>query len=83
MITNAAIILTEDVIAVGIKPARHCDIIHTLAKSGCKILCIDGEQGFMTDEGYFIDRVSAKAHAQKAGQMKETGFRQLYTEDLW
>jgi hypothetical protein len=82
MITNAAIKITDDVIAIGIKPARHCDIIHSIAKSGCKIP-IGGEQGFLTDKGEFIDRVSAKAHAKMSGQVTETEFRQLYTEDLW
>jgi len=82
MITNAAIKITDDIIAIGIKPARHCDIIFALAKSGCKIP-VDGEQGFMTDKGEFIDRVLAKAHAQGSGQVKETEFRQLYSEDLW
>jgi uncharacterized protein (DUF169 family) len=82
MIICAAIKITDDVVAVGIKPARHCDIIRALAHTGYPTP-IDGEQGFLTDKGEFLDRAAAKDHAQLSGQVKETEFRQLYTEDLW
>ena len=78
----AAIKTGENNIATALNPGRHDNIIHHLAKSGFKTP-IKGTQGFLTSKGRFVDRVEAKRIAVEAGQVKETEFRQLYSEDLW
>ena len=41
-------------------------------------------QGFLTDDGYFVDRYEAKKIAQKANQIvEETNLLQLFSEDIW
>jgi len=58
------------------------DIIHHLAKSGFKTP-IDGKQGFITSTGRFVGRVEAKEIAIASGQITESEYSQLYSEDLW
>lgn len=69
-------------IATVLVPGRHHDIIHHLAKSGFKTP-ITGEQGFITNEGRFVDRVEAKRIVIESGQLIKTEFSRLYSEDLW
>lgn len=72
------------------RPARHGDIMATLwllnqgAAGGC-------EQGFLTDDGTFLDRKEAYIHAIANAQpwradARKTGKYmgdQLFSEDLW
>lgn len=67
-------------------PARH----HTILQSMDVIMGIDtekvlpSEQGFLTDEGKFVNRVEAFYVAWKAGQLlKPTNGPELFSEDLW
>ena len=67
-------------------PARH----HTILQSMDMIMGIDttkvqpSEQGFITDEGRFVNRVEAFYIAWKADQlMKPTNGPELFSEDLW
>jgi hypothetical protein len=78
----AAIKIDDECIAIVPRAFRHNNIIHSLAKTGMKTPIL-GKQGFLTTTGRFVGRVEAKDIAQKAGQVKETEFSQLYTEDLW
>lgn len=42
------------------------------------------EQGFITDQGIFLNRKEALQHAIDCGQLKkETVFNYLFSEDLW
>jgi hypothetical protein len=78
-----AAIMTSDVnVASVIKPGRHCDIIHHLVKEGFKPP-IKGKQGFITSTGRFVGRVEAKELAIAAGQITESEYSQLYSEDVW
>ncbi len=43
---------------------------------------INGEQGFMTDEGLFVDRETAARIAFESGQMP-THVKRLFSEDIW
>lgn len=67
-------------------PKRHHHIIGMLAKSGLP-LPIRGEQGFVLEDGTFVDRREALEHAYAAGQISreraEHGLSALYSEDLW
>lgn len=65
------------------QPARHAHVIgiiwHEIKKQ------VAGEtQGFVTDEGKFLDRIEAGKHALACGQLKELEHPpDLYSEDLW
>ena len=77
MIVRSAI-LKEGIIYTG---HRHHDCIHEIVtRTGVRPA--GGEQGFLTDEGRFLNRVEAVDHALKCGQIKEWKKR-LYSEDLW
>lgn len=79
----AAIKTDDNQVSVALHPkSRHCWIIHHLANNGFP-KPIKGEQGFLTSEGRFVDRVEGKEIAIKAGQITETKFNKLYSEDLW
>jgi hypothetical protein len=88
MIMQAAI-LREGVIWTLPRPARHHHIIAAMNDvDGNKgvMLKAHGEQGFISDNGTFLDREAAAIHAQVAGQLD--GKRliappKLYSEDLW
>ena len=66
------------------KPARHHDIIHFMANKGIEIP-ITGEQGFITNEGVFVDRYEARIIAVNAHQLLDRagGTTRLYSEDVW
>jgi len=75
MIVNAAI-LKDSVIYVG---RRHCDIL--CDKSRQFGFLKNGQQGFITDKGIFLDRYAAATYAYSNGQIKEAKLR-LCSEDL-
>lgn len=68
-------------------PARHHTILHsmilTMGIDDEKL--IDPQQGFLTSDGQYVNRVEAFYIAQKAGQLKRntSGRPELYSEDLW
>lgn len=66
-------------------PARHGECLRLL-------YCIFGEdyigkeeQGFVTSANRFVDRVTARAIADEAGQTspRDAHRRELFSEDLW
>ena len=81
-IIAAAIMMNEYFTAMVPNPGRHADVIHELAKAGLKIP-IKGAQGFITSTGRFVNRLDAKEVAIKAGQVTQTEFDELYSEDVW
>ena len=63
------------------KPARHHDIIH--AVSGVESLG-GYTQGFLTNTGVFVDRITAATLALEAGLITKLETPpKLFTEDLW
>lgn len=62
---------------------RHPDILMDMYKKGIVYDKITQVQGFMTDDFRFLDRVQAKKYAIECGQIKESEFSELYSEDLW
>lgn len=72
------------------RPARHGDITATLylLNPGAALQC---EQGFITDDGVFLDRKEAYIHAVANAQPWRADARQgnkyqgdqLFSEDLW
>lgn len=69
------------------RPARHCDLIKAMAAIGVPTP-INGTSGggFMTSEGKFVNRTTAKMIAYRAGQITygRAQCTQVFcTEDLW
>ena len=58
---------------------RHNDIIARFGKLYLDVT----KQGFYTSWGRFVDRKEALQIAKDAGQVEETNFNQLYSEDLY
>ncbi len=63
---------------------RHSDVIRSLAIEGFH-LPIQGEQGFVTMEGEFLDREEAAKVALQCGQITKLRFSntELFSEDLY
>lgn len=73
---------TGKVFAMG-KPARHDTVINALRKQE-KFDHAKGEQGFVTDQGIFLDRTQAMMHVVACAQpLKARGSSLLFSEDLW
>ena len=67
---------------------RHHDCIAIaaiLVRAGVGKFPVNGIQGFLTDDGRFLNREDAAIYALKIGQIKELKFskRDLFSEDLW
>ena len=65
------------------RPRRHHHIIRFIhEKTGAN--SIRGEQGFLLEDGRFVDRYEAAGIALKNGQVTQLQAPpQLYSEDLW
>jgi hypothetical protein len=77
-VISAAIKLeNEKVISIS-KPKRHHDLLHEIIKKN-KI-----EQGFLLNNGTFVDRKSAAKIVLENKQIEKLNWPpNLYTEDLW
>lgn len=66
------------------RPARHDGLINALRKRK-QFDHAKGDQGFVTDEGIFLDRERAMLHAVASAQPFVTNPRGsiLFSEDLW
>lgn len=58
---------------------RHNDIMARFGKLHLDVT----KQGFYTSWGRFVSREEALQIAKEAGQVEETGFNKLYSEDLY
>ena len=67
------------------KPNRHHNVIHYMVKELNHPTSIRGQQGFITENGTFVDRVSAKYIARFHNQLleREAGLEELFSEDVW
>jgi hypothetical protein len=65
-------------------PNRHHHIIYKIAfETGDRI---EGEQGFLDDQGNYLNRVQALKHALECGQHKnpdDIRAGRLFSEDVW
>lgn len=79
MITHAAI-LKDGIVYTG---RRHCFIIRDIPKH--LRVGIKSEQGFLTDEGMFLNREMGAIHALACGQIVKLKYNayDLFSEDLW
>lgn len=62
---------------------RHPDIFKKMYEMGIEYDKLTHIQGFMTNNDKFLDRCEAKQYAIECGQIKESKFDELYSEDLW
>ena len=72
------------------KPARHCCVIRSLVKLRRWTSARNGEQGFITESGEFLNRQRGMLHAIQFGQLLKTpepgrlgNGDILFSEDLW
>lgn len=66
------------------RPARHHHVIRAIVAATGDVVGGDSEQGFVTSDGRFLGRISARALAQDNRQT--TAFQSpshLFSEDLW
>jgi len=86
MITCVAILNknTESVFFLP-KPNRHYNLFKVIKKTGYDIQINSCEQGFLTDDGKFVDRKTAKKIAIESGQILKGShdLEELFSEDLW
>ena len=62
---------------------RHCDAFTIMKEFGYQPNEYDIiEQGFLTENGLFLNRTQAKQHALKCGQVETIG-TELFSEELW
>jgi hypothetical protein len=79
----AAAVLRDDEVWTG---KRHCDIIYEMAKARYRIPIRGDEQGFWTEDGWYIRRPAALGVAIENGQVKIEDLINkgvLTSEDLW
>lgn len=86
MITQAAIKLETGEIITRSRPSRHSDIISECHKN--KVSVSGAVQGFILNDGTFVNRNEAYIVAKEAGQILESEMYSsrpvlLYTEDIW
>ena len=66
------------------RPGRHHDVISLMIEAGW-LAPIRGVQGFITDDGAFVDRTAALEIAKANGQIvqKHGSANLLFSEDMW
>lgn len=65
---------------------RHCDAFYILKELGYTkddFICKQADQGFLDEHDNFYNRVEAKHLAIACGQIKETDYSELFSEDLY
>lgn len=68
-------------------PARHCDVFRILGSLGKLDKPWKGDmhydQGFVDEDGFYLNRYQAKARALRIGQITSTISNIMTSEDLW
>jgi len=85
-IVSVALRLNNGLVISLSRPNRHCNILNNLYEIFPEYKQFKPEQGFLTNEGAFVDRFLAKALAIEFGQIKTPNthlFSELISEDLW
>jgi hypothetical protein len=83
IITGSAIVGEDGKVYSLPKPARHHNVIRMMVEQGHRTpVC--GEQGFVLDDGRYVNRKQAAALALESKQIIELRWPpDLYSEDLW
>lgn len=66
-------------------PARHGDVMAALVKIGQQRSAIEGDQGFVTQNGDFLNRTEARQMAERYELLKPNARQhvELFSEDIW
>jgi len=85
MITHVAIKTEDEVVWSLPSPNRHHDVINHIYEHRQDKKMVIGEQGFLNNEGVFLDRKEALDIAVQANQLIRKTFpeNELFSEDLW
>lgn len=85
MITHVAIKTEDEVVWSLPSPNRHHDVINRIYEQRQDGKMVTGEQGFLNNEGVFLDRKEALQIAIQADQLIRKTFpeNELFSEDLW
>lgn len=85
MITHVAIKTEDEVVWSLPSPNRHHDVINHIYEQRQDGKMVTGEQGFLNNEGVFLDRKEALQIAIQANQLIRKTFpeNELFSEDLW
>jgi len=78
----AAAIRFGDVVCFVERPGRHHHVINALSQAGHPEPVV-GEEGFVTDDGRFVDRVEGRNIVLATGQAVPAHEHELFSEDLW
>ena len=80
-----AVAITQDGIVYTLpRPNRHHNVIALIVDRVGKYRPYNGEQGFITNKGRFVDRVEAADIALACGQvLKLMDSGELFSEDVW
>lgn len=67
---------------------RHADILKEMYNSNIDYIKESMVQGFWCQDSvslteFFLDRYEAKKYAIKCGQIEDSEYAELYSEDLW
>lgn len=63
---------------------RHPEVFRKMREAGIQYERTTHIQGFMTDDGRFLDRFKARDHAIACGQLRKNyEYPELFSEDLW
>lgn len=68
------------------QPKRHHHVLWEISeRSPMGLIMAEGVQGFLDNEGNFLDRTEALHHALACGQIEKPKFQdnELFSEDLW
>lgn len=82
---QAAIIGYDGEVYTAPRPARHHTLISRMAKSLSHPIPITGKQGFILEDGTFLDRRMSKLHAIANHQLLDRASlsNELFSEDVW
>lgn len=76
-------ILYESLIISRPPPARHHDLISLMSRLN-PLVALTGQQGFLTSDGRFLDRIEAKIFVKLVQQPhRNSPSPELFSEDLW
>lgn len=65
-------------------PGRHHDVIRHMCQNGYESVPGDFPQGFLLEDGSFVDRWNARRHAIGSAQITHAKYgKELYSEDVW
>jgi len=83
-IVSAAVRLGPTIISAP-PPARHHHLVNALSGLSAQIVVQPEDQGFLTNEGQFVQRVEARKIAEGAGQLlpRQSNLDELFSEDVW